>query len=399
MVSDNERLPPPLPHRRSVPDLLCSDVPRARTPLRRQTTALEIGIPRPAGGEGVSRIPLRRRTIAEEVGVAESVGGNGEKLRIPLRRQTTALDFAGGQFRRLGVDDGQIGPFRRLSTSSKERSQSQCLQSQRSIGTAARCAGDKKVKQRWPSLQVEAVEALMKHIVWDCPLEEMAKCMLGQVVDFDCSPAFTEAQISSAIETVRGAPGDPHATVQHVDSEDAGVLKQQKVSQLMDVFRTLALSSDMQFSDVLGQVLWQYRTAKVLRTAKFRLAVEDLGWVDAGTAKFDSKTEVSKLVADVYRILTANSEGGMRHAIWFKVVRLLEVNPILQPRLRRSDADRLFYTHTHQNGEGCSGVSCAGFKRLLLDFAATMRVHPTIVFLAVGSHAEHLTLLATKTEG
>lgn len=360
----------------------------------------------PSGTNSKSQPFRRQRTWSEEDKALLGTGTDFASFKVPVRRQRTddGKGFARSDStssllrRRSSVEEAKAPagsdatkmPLRRQRTFPDERSQSQPCIDRRNSLPVTKHSGSRKIVQDMQALQVEAFEALMEHMVVACPLQEVAKSMLVHVMNFDCSPAFTDEQISSAVARVTGCQSDTRLA-QDVDSQHAD-LETPRVghTQLVDMLRNLAESIGMELSDVLGQILWQHRTAKVLRAARFRAVVEDLSWVEPGAGTLDADASVCKLVGEVFRVLAAPTGGGMRAAAWLKVIRMVELNPVLQPRLRRSDAHRLFYAHTHMNGESQASISCVGFKRLLIELADAMRAHPAILFLAVGSHAEHL---------
>lgn len=237
----------------------------------------------------------------------------------------------------------------------------------------------------------------MRPIAWDCPLEEVATCMLEHVVAVDCTQAFSQEQILSAVQNVHRSCHNSKITQELEDAvrrQRGGVeratLKGDKAVQLLAVLGILAETSKMAVSDVLGQILWQHRTTQALRAPCFRSIGENFGWVDAAAVGLAPTNEVTQMVTDVFNVLTTTSGGRMRPSAWLKIIQILETNPVLQPRLRRSDAHRLFYTQTRQSKQCWAGICGAGFLRLLVELADAMQAHPVIVFLAVGSHAGSL---------
>merc|ERR1712039_255226 len=86
-------------------------------------------------------------------------------------------------------------------------------------------------------------------------------------------------------------------------------------------------------------------------------------------------------------VAAAGGAGRMSAQQWRKVTKIVQANPVLNSRLRRTDADRLYYAETHNRGEAHSGgINRREFKSLLVQLAFCMGVPPFMVLLAVGSH-------------
>lgn len=259
--------------------------------------------------------------------------------------------------------------------------------------------------ESFQAAQLDAFQALVQQSAWDVSLEELVTVLVASVLSHDGLKAFSLEQISAAVAEVQEecnsrsatptastdenqyarvdqAPGRAKAKVRPKSAQEKG-----RRTHLVQVIDTLTLKSSLSLSDVLGQILWQHRSAKILRLPRFRNVVEDMRWIDAGVFGPLLTGSMSKSVIEVFRQVTGNDEGVMKNRHWCKVVRMLEKNPVLQARLVRSDTDRLFWHYTHQNRQVAAGISCGHFLRLLVELAEAMSVHPGIIFLAVGSHA------------
>eukprot|EP00747_Dinoflagellata_sp_TGD_P017484 gnl/TRDRNA2_/TRDRNA2_125851_c0_seq1.p1 gnl/TRDRNA2_/TRDRNA2_125851_c0~~gnl/TRDRNA2_/TRDRNA2_125851_c0_seq1.p1 ORF type:complete len:671 (+),score=70.73 gnl/TRDRNA2_/TRDRNA2_125851_c0_seq1:76-2088(+) len=169
---------------------------------------------------------------------------------------------------------------------------------------------------------------------------------------------------------------------------------------VLRVLTKLAESSKMPVADVIGQILYRHRRAEPLLSPQHRKTVEDTSWVECG----DDVTFV-KGVARVFRVITHADSGRMRQAHWSKAVHLLMKSPLLQDRVSLSDTDRLFYCECRR---ACSNTQCQAnwrsiglraFKRLLLEVAEASRVHPWMVFIAVGCHADTMEMGAALENG
>lgn len=260
--------------------------------------------------------------------------------------------------------------------------------------------------QYMEKVQLEALEALIQHWAWESPLEQLASSVLAPVLAHGAEKAFTEGQISRAVEEVLNTCADrgkvcsavAQPGYQDVENEDELHSKAQEAAcraekcgatQLAKVIHILARSSALTVSEVVGQILWQHRSAKILRLPRFRAVVEDVTWVESTAWADDS---MMKTVTEVFEQITGSDGGLMKSRHWTRIVRMLEENPILKARLLRSDTDRLFYHYTHKpgpTGTVVMGLSATDLTKLLVELADTMSVHPAIVFLAIGSHVSH----------
>ena len=94
----------------------------------------------------------------------------------------------------------------------------------------------------------------------------------------------------------------------------------------------------------------------------------------------------------------SSDDGHMRFAGWQKVVRTIEANPVLQARLKKTDADRLFWTACKRSAAPPGRMTRRDFRKLLLELSEAMSVHPFMVFLTVCSAAPFLAELQEKRE-
>jgi len=163
-------------------------------------------------------------------------------------------------------------------------------------------------------------------------------------------------------------------------------------SSLMDliahVLQALHKESQVKVGDIVGQVLWRNRKAEALQDRRFKKIAENIEWAVVDCLK--ESPDIVQLLDGVFRDMTAAEGGKMSAQVWRKVAKIVQANPVLNSRLRRTDADRLYYGETHSRGEAHSGgINRREFKSLLVQLAFCMGVPPYMVILAVGSHNGH----------
>eukprot|EP00933_Yihiella_yeosuensis_P000196 TRINITY_DN10030_c0_g2_i1.p1 TRINITY_DN10030_c0_g2~~TRINITY_DN10030_c0_g2_i1.p1 ORF type:complete len:938 (-),score=125.51 TRINITY_DN10030_c0_g2_i1:167-2980(-) len=186
------------------------------------------------------------------------------------------------------------------------------------------------------------------------------------------------------------ALGDDACSISQKRSADSLQAEGDLMEMIVNVLQRLSRSHNMELTDVMGQVLWRYRRSEVLQQAKHKSAIESPLWVDD-----ESNT---RLVADVFKAVTAAEGGRMRRQQWLKICQYIQRNPVLRQRVRHGDADRLFHSMTMRNKDENRTISMSEYMTLLLQLTETCGVHPWMVFLAVGCHAEHLTEEAKKAD-
>jgi len=161
------------------------------------------------------------------------------------------------------------------------------------------------------------------------------------------------------------------------------------------VVRALQKKSQVEVGDIIGQILWRHRNVDSLQDRRFKKVAEKIEWTVAEDP--NAAPHMIELVDSLFNELTATAEGRMTSQMWRKVTAIIQANPILSERLRRSDVDRLYYGATHHRGQARSdGISRRTFKSLLVQLASCMKVPPYMVMLAVGSHRERAELRAVK---
>eukprot|EP00931_Biecheleriopsis_adriatica_P120277 TRINITY_DN95393_c0_g1_i1.p1 TRINITY_DN95393_c0_g1~~TRINITY_DN95393_c0_g1_i1.p1 ORF type:complete len:526 (-),score=102.21 TRINITY_DN95393_c0_g1_i1:100-1644(-) len=162
---------------------------------------------------------------------------------------------------------------------------------------------------------------------------------------------------------------------------------------LVQVIRVLvARHGNLTFGDVAGQILFKHRRSAALQERKeYRRTAEDLSWILCPhSSPHDTEHSVLDGVDGVFKILRV--AGEMRGRQWQRVVQLMLKNPVLESRIRLSDADRLFYEVTHRDtAQASHGLRMPKhFRELLVALAECAGIHPAFVFVAVGCHSESL---------
>jgi len=147
------------------------------------------------------------------------------------------------------------------------------------------------------------------------------------------------------------------------------------------------------FSEVAGQILWRNRQSKSLQEARFQRIARDISWMGGPLTDQGLAPDFVNGVEQLFQVWTAKQEGVTFRWVR-KAIELIEKNPILRSRVRRTDVDRLFYSLS-QESRSKRTLSLSGFKEFLMQLAEVMEVHPLWVFMAVGCHAEEEALRAS----
>eukprot|EP00930_Biecheleria_cincta_P046674 TRINITY_DN32218_c0_g1_i2.p1 TRINITY_DN32218_c0_g1~~TRINITY_DN32218_c0_g1_i2.p1 ORF type:complete len:291 (-),score=47.96 TRINITY_DN32218_c0_g1_i2:149-1021(-) len=178
------------------------------------------------------------------------------------------------------------------------------------------------------------------------------------------------------------------------DKRDAEAAEHDLATSVAIVMRVLHQAADMlgsSFSDVAGQVLWRNRRASVLQNATHKAVVEDLSWAFCRSSSFaGNDVEVSDLSEDIHDYfsgLTSGRKGCMTHREWQQVVALLIKNPILKSRIKASEVEHIYFADERKSTRSSGGIRFKVFKKLLLQLAESIHVHPWIVVFALGAHA------------
>jgi len=161
---------------------------------------------------------------------------------------------------------------------------------------------------------------------------------------------------------------------------DRAIIKRTK-----EALKVLVLRSGLNFEDVLGQMLWRHRNSEPLQESHHKSCVENPRWVIAGQ---DVGEEFIEKCKTVFRILAKPEGGRMKLPQWKKVMEMIQSNPVLKTRVRRSDCDRLWHGETRSLAENSLGMK--DFMGLLLKTAETIEVHPMMVFFTVSAYARSL---------
>lgn len=218
--------------------------------------------------------------------------------------------------------------------------------------------------------QASALSALFKGGRAGRSMEELCQAFLKPIEGKDSSPAFSSSSITEAVQKFEPEGGEA------ASAETAGAA----AAAFVEVVRSLGESAGMPFSELASQLLWRNRRAKVLQETHRRLT-RDLSWL--------AQEETLEPVEEVFRCITA---GGTRMNFrqWQKVLALIQRNPILQSKVKLSDSDRLFYGQCHHGGQANKNISRSEFKDLLFELAEASGIHPSLIFISVGSHARRL---------
>lgn len=229
--------------------------------------------------------------------------------------------------------------------------------------------------------QAAAIEALLRSLEPGKPPSEVVALLLKDLV-------LAGEGVMNAVETICASAAPKSRDVAGAHSSAPTVGAKELVARVVEV---LQKQRKAKVGDIVGQILWRHRKADALQERRFKKIAESVEWAVA--EDLNSMPELLELVDGVFKEYTVGEKGRMSCPQWRKIAKIIQANPVLNSRLKRTDIDRLYYAETHSRGGAqSSGVSRREFKSLLVQLAGCMGVPPYMVLLAVGSHnhqAEH----------
>jgi hypothetical protein len=236
-------------------------------------------------------------------------------------------------------------------------------------------------REEWEAAQLEAFRTLVGALDAGKSLDDLVTNITRHVLTHLGTRAFAADQRKSAI--------DAALTQQGLLEEPAlAAAADERVDLVVIALRTVCKESGVDFYDVVGQVLWRNRRSDALQKKQHKDTAEDLRWImPGGTNNNDKQAEQLQIVDDVFESLCGEN-GRMTSKGWQQILRLVGQSPVLASRVNLSDADRLWYTQVRSNSskDFQRDINLHDFKTLLLSLGESMKVHPWMVFLAVGSH-------------
>jgi len=242
-------------------------------------------------------------------------------------------------------------------------------------------AGSARGSKDYEAAQLEALDALVLSLDANKTLLDLSRCVCRHVLTHLGVPAFTVEECKLAL----AAALQENGLEQEPAKEEAAQLRVELVVQAL---RSMSGGSSMVFVDVVGQVLWRHRKTDVLQKKKRREVTDDLSWVIPGGIDDNDKQAGQLQVVDEVFDMFCTESGRMNNQGWRQIVQLVANSPALADRLNLSDVDRLWYAQTRgASKEILRDISLPDFKALLLALGEAMRVHPWMVFLAIGSYS------------
>jgi len=257
---------------------------------------------------------------------------------------------------------------------------------------------------------MEAMKALIGGIGPGTPLGQLTFDLLSPTMSRDGKHPFSKELLSGTLTDVL----EKRASVSQVIEENGHTRKEEvaklvnrttdisSVSQdagyIIEVAQNLVEKTQVTTAETFGQCLWRNRDEECLKNQPHCDIVEDLQWVE--DPRYASA--IIDMVSTVFRELTHDKGGRMTSRLWAKAIDLMKGNPIIRERHKRNDSDRLFHAEAmrefrERGNKGDSSNDNSGFSiglsrflGLLVDMSSIMKVHPFMVFLAVGCHAEVL---------
>lgn len=266
-------------------------------------------------------------------------------------------------------------------------------------------AGKGRTREEYERGQIEAMRALIGGIGPGTPLGQLTMDLLSPTVSRDGKMLFSKGLVSDTLMEVlqRGHVATPKTEKEGAEDFANMTLRATDISSverdagyIIEVAQSLAEKTLVPATETFGQCLWRYRELPVLQQEPHFEVVEDLRWVNEPGAS----TAVMEMCVTVFNELCREKGYRMANRAWSKVVEFIRGNPVLRARLGRSDADRVFHAEVmrevRERGSNRDvadvgfSVTLRGFLGLLVDIAEVIKVHPFMVMLAVGAHADHM---------
>jgi len=247
--------------------------------------------------------------------------------------------------------------------------------------------------------QALAVKALAVHMSTkksfvDAPRADVVNAVCQYVMKHDGSRAFPQGRMVEAVDLVLSG-GDVEVSL--TSTPIAWAEREAKIGigpLVLRVLRVLAGWTQMSFSDAAGQILWHFQKSDTLKDPVLHKAAKDLSWIDSAPVPLRSiKAKPNQLVEKVFQV-HANADNHLEERAFLTIMaRALHEYEIQdngvtcyvgsKACIRRTDLDQLFYAQAHQSDH--SGLTCQGFKRVLVKLAENMGIHPASMFFAIGN--------------
>lgn len=328
-------------------------------------------------------------------------------VRRNLRRSSAVVPDKVPLVRRKAVPESPNGvsdklPLFRtksLPEASEKNSTMKHARSHSHTGLPLRSKASQKQVAPTEDAQAQAVKALAVHMsrkksFVDAPGAEVVNAVCLYVMKHDGTRAFPQGRVNEATDLVlRG--GDTEVSLS--STPVAWADREAKVGigpLVLRVLRVLAVWAQLSFSDAAGQILFHFQKTDTLKDPLLHKAAKDLSWIDSAPMPLTSiNTKPNQLVEKVFQV-HANADNHLDERSFLTVMaRALHEYEIRdngvtcyvgsKAYIRRTDLDHLFYSQAHTSGH--SGLTCQGFKSVLVKLAENMGIHPASMFFTVGS--------------
>lgn len=369
--------------REGVASSCVSDCAELKNATRELFLLPPVQVSKPLTPEGTGGKIVRRRGFQEKrLEKTPSIGDSSPAL---IRRATIA-DGETSLRRRRTVGDRDTSPacVQRTTSSGKlplrrVKSVEDALSLQRTNESKRPSRRSSlKSKDEINTTKIAALEAfLLSTDMSSKPMAETLDSLTRHVLKHHGTKAFTTAHIA-------------HAEAKLAEESKEKGLEFDLVDAVIKGLGYMAEASGILFSEAVGQILWRNRRAESLREKqRSKDAVDDLSWVADCAEDPDVAGDVLKALDDVFDMFEVSHNGkGINVKAWQRVTKFVEANPVLKRRVKLTDVDRLWHAATHKPpADPQISISRRAFKELLLTWCEAMGVHPWMVFVAVGSHA------------
>lgn len=266
-------------------------------------------------------------------------------------------------------------------------------------GLTLRSKGSKKLAVPNEDAQAQAIKVLAVHLsakksYEDANDAEVVNAVCRYVMKHDGSTAFPQVHVNEAVDFVlSGEDIDQEPSAKPVAWSD----REPKVGigpLVVRALRVLARGAELSFADAAGQILWHFRKSEALKDALVHMTAKDLSWIDLAPMPHSSmQVKPNELVEKIFQV-HANADNRLEERSFLRMMdRALHEYMIMdngvttytgsKASIRRTEFDQLFYSSAHHTGQ--SGLTCQGFKGVLVKLAESMGVHPASMFFTVGS--------------
>lgn len=268
------------------------------------------------------------------------------------------------------------------------------------LGLTLRSKASQRQDAPTEDAQAQAIKSLAVHMATkksfvDAPRAEVVNAVCRFVMKHDGTRAFSQGRMAEAVDLVLTG-GDIEVSLLSTPIARADCEAKVGIGPLVvRALRVLAGWAELSFSDAAGQILWHFRNSETLKDPLLHKAAKDLSWIDSAPVPHRSTdAKPNQLVEKVFQQYANVDNHLEERAFLIIMARSLHEYEIMdngvtcyvgsKACIRRTDLDQLFYSQA----PGHSGLTCQGFKSVLVKLAEKMGIHPASMFFAIGHRGQ-----------